>query len=474
MPGTAIVTINENEWHVSIASTYSELTTGLRGVLALAAGTGMLFILPAAQAPSVDTTGMNFPLDIIFIANNVVIDVARNIEPGYLVTEETPCDSFLEINAGEAADVEAGDTVCVEAVVTGGFDFSSIMSFAIPLATMGFICAMAGGMAKLMGGSSHSSNLGHPSKPEEATFPLEARKDLTFCKHMWDLEKTIGRPFTREEVSERWERWRELRYRPKTEEERRLSHSLKYGIEELPERGKGLESRYSQKEEQVRFIGACKVIGGLCHTHGYSVSKTVRCPKSPLTDEEWAAAWELAEVAYPKGMSNPWVNGWWPETLEEAEKAAREYEWKMRDAIKMFKEKQAKAIENYERGADKAIYNYRRYVIGEYETGKEISVVPSSSEHHSMWLTLEQRKELEKKYGAVAVRWAEEATRSGDIKGVEAAAEYYYGKLKEVFGLGHLSPELTEQQIRRLREVLGLTADVTEVLKIHQETGYIP
>ena len=94
--------------------------------------------------------------------------------------------------------------------------------------------------------------------------------------------------------------------------------------------------------------------------------------------------------------------------------------------------------------------------------------------HHSKWLTPEQRKELEKKYGAVTVRWAEEATRPGDIKGVEAAAEYYYEKLREVFGLGHLSPELTEEQIMKLREVLGLPVDVAEVLKIHRKTGYIP
>ncbi|GAI68172.1 unnamed protein product, partial [marine sediment metagenome] len=60
-----------------------------------------------------------------------------------------------------------------------------------------------------------------------------------------------------------------------------------------------------------------------------------------------------------------------------------------------------------------------------------------------------------------------------DIKGVEAAAEYYYKKIREAFGLGHLSPELSEEQIMKLREVLGLTASAAEALKIHQETGYI-
>ncbi|GAI93778.1 unnamed protein product, partial [marine sediment metagenome] len=158
----------------------------------------------------------------------------------------------------------------------------------------------------------------------------------------------------------------------------------------------------------------------------------------------------------------------WPETMEEAEGVAKAYELKMGDAIRIFREKQRVAIENYERAADKAVYNYRRYVVGEYEKGRELSFVTSPSGHHSMWLTLEQRKELEKKFGMVAVRWAEEATKSGDIKAAERAAEYYYKKIKEAFGLGHLSPELSEEQIRRLREILGLPKEVPP-----REKGYI-
>lgn len=290
MPGEAVVTINENQWTVWVASTTAELTTGLSGRESITAGTGMLFVLPAKQQVTVDTSNMLFPIDIIFISESLVIDVASNIQPGYLVTEETLCDAFLEVNAGEAAGVEAGDTVSTAAIQQPGFDFSQIISFAIPLAALGFVCAVAGGMGGLIGGSSSSGEV-----------------------------RRLGKP--------------------RTEEERARVHEEFYGTKELPLRGTGLRER---------------------------------------------------------------------------------------------------------------------------------------EEHHSMWLTLEQRKDLEKKYGAVAVRWAEEATRPGDIKGVERAAEYYYGKVKEALGLGHLSPELSEEQIMKLREVLGLPADVAEVLKIHQETGYIP
>ncbi|MBA7710839.1 hypothetical protein ES703_119787 [subsurface metagenome] len=141
-----------------------------------------------------------------------------------------------------------------------------------------------------------------------------------------------------------------------------------------PERAAELRARLPRRFS--RFIGSCREDEGLCVTHGYSVSKTVRCPKSPLTDEEWAAAWELVELAYPEGMSNPWVNAWWPETMEEAERVADAYQRKLGDAVRMFREKQKVAIENYERAADKATYNYRRYVMGEYEKGQELSVVP--------------------------------------------------------------------------------------------------
>ena len=437
MPGQAAVTINENQWNVWVASTYAELTTGLSGVASLTPGTGMLFIFPAKQQVTVDTSQMLFPIDIIFISESLVIDVASDIQPGYLVTEETPCDMFLEINAGEAAGVEVGSAVNVDMLYTiVGGDLTQIMSFAIPLAALGFVCAMAGGVMKLAGGSSSSGTRElppkHPAKKVTVKCPL--------------CEAVIEIP-----------------------EYDRLTRS-----EAIRKHIEAEHSHQSIWEEQTRFIGGCKVVNGLCHTHGYSVSKTVRCPKSPLANEEWTAAWELAEAAYPKGMSNPWVNGWWPETMEEAEGAANVYEWKMRDAIRMFREKQRVAIENYERGADKAINNYRRYVTGEYERGKELSVVASASGHHSMWLTTENRKDLEEKYGAVAVRWAEEATRPGDVKAAERAAEYYYKKIKEAFGLGHLSPELSEEQMRKLRELLGLPADVEEVLKIHRETGYVP
>ncbi|GAJ12023.1 unnamed protein product, partial [marine sediment metagenome] len=137
MSGQAVISINENQWSVSLATTSTELTTGLSGVESIAAGTGMLFVLPERQAVTVDTSQMLFPIDIIFIKDDAVLSIAGDIPPGYLVTEETPCDMFLEVNAGEAALIEIGDAVDVTVIQEPGFDLSGVISFAIPLAVLG-------------------------------------------------------------------------------------------------------------------------------------------------------------------------------------------------------------------------------------------------------------------------------------------------------------------------------------------------
>ena len=189
MPGTATVTINGNEWSVNVANTTTELIQGLSGIASLAVGTGMLFVLPARQVVTVQTEQMLFPLDIIFIKDNTVLSIANNILPEYLVEEATPCDMFLEINAGEADEVEVGAIVSTVTIQgpEAGFDFSSIIGFVLPLALLGFVFGI------LPKSSSHSSNPG----------------------------KQLGNP--------------------KTEAERRETHLAKYGSKELPEKGKGRE-----------------------------------------------------------------------------------------------------------------------------------------------------------------------------------------------------------------------------------------
>ncbi len=397
MPGQATVTIGENSWTVSVATTYAELVQGLSGVLSMPAGTGMLFVLPAAQAVSVDTTGMNFPIDIIFISNNTVIDIARNIQPGYLVTEETPCDSFLEVNAGEADGVEPGDTVSTATIQEPGFDWSQITSFVIPLAALGFVCAIAGGVMKPAGGSVRSSKsligsqLSSPAKNQITTTELQEVID--------NLRPQFGR--FKETIDRSLDEGREIGYI--IDDRYRLTG---------PFIGSAKGVTYDLTKEELEYMGAI----GTFHTH---IER---------------------EKPMPSRMNWMWMGIRGDKILCVGGKARERY------------------------------YLYVGLRREELPSGKvkiDETTIPLF-EHHSMWLTLEQRKELEKKYGAVAVRWAEEATKPGDIEAADKAAAYYYGRIREYFALGHGSPELTEEQIMKLRETLGLPKEVPP-----REKGYI-
>ncbi|GAH70935.1 unnamed protein product, partial [marine sediment metagenome] len=168
MPGTAVVTIGDNQWSVNVANTSSELIAGLSGVVSLAAGTGMLFVLPARQVATIQTEQMLFPLDIIFIKDDTVLSIAGNISPGYLVEEATPCDMFLEVNAGEAALVEVGDVVIItDYTIPATNDFGSIIVAILPLLVLGLVFGMLGGMMpSITGSSSNPKQLksGNPSR----------------------------------------------------------------------------------------------------------------------------------------------------------------------------------------------------------------------------------------------------------------------------------------------------------------------
>ncbi|GAI96323.1 unnamed protein product [marine sediment metagenome] len=125
-----------------------------------------------------------------------------------------------------------------------------------------------------------------------------------------------------------------------------------------------------------RFIGGCKVREllmdeheGLCLTHGFAVSKTVRCPRSELTDEEWQTVWELAGEAFPHGQGNPRIDEWWPETMDEVERAVSNYAIALRGAARKYAERAREAAARYSESAEKAIYHYRQYTLSEYYKG---------------------------------------------------------------------------------------------------------
>ncbi|MDP2955178.1 MAG: DUF192 domain-containing protein [Longimicrobiales bacterium] len=148
MPGQAVVTIGSRQWSVALATTLEEITQGLGGVEAIAPGTGMLFDVGQDQVIQVTTVPMLFDLDIVFIhSTQGVVGVARGVQPGLLVTSDGPARFFLEVNAGEAEGVQAGDSVLIEpleavAVEDGGV--ASIVNFGVAIGTLALAMGMLG------------------------------------------------------------------------------------------------------------------------------------------------------------------------------------------------------------------------------------------------------------------------------------------------------------------------------------------
>ena len=193
----ATVTIKGTQWQAYLATTYAELTTGLKGLASIPAGSGMLFVLPYDHAVTVTTVGCYFPIDIVFISSQCeVVSVARDVYPGLLVTESAAVEYILEVNAGEAEGIEAGDTVSIAIVneaASEGTDgwIAPVVSFASVM--------MAGAMMVSMGKTMTDALLKKPKKrpliygPREELLPQTGRKGYAIAAKRLVYDPKLGR-----------------------------------------------------------------------------------------------------------------------------------------------------------------------------------------------------------------------------------------------------------------------------------------
>lgn len=108
----AVIYINSKQFNVFVPETATEMSVGLSGVQYLPPRTGMLFDLPYSMQVSVTTKEMLFNLDIAFVDNNfTIVEIARNVQPGNIVTSQNIVKYFIEVNAGEFDDINVGDIV---------------------------------------------------------------------------------------------------------------------------------------------------------------------------------------------------------------------------------------------------------------------------------------------------------------------------------------------------------------------------
>lgn len=109
------VIINDHKFTVEIANDSRERAMGLSGRENLCESCGMLFEFPESGKYSFWMQGMMFSLDIIWILDNRIVHIERDIHPDFQesLSPEVEADKVLEINAGKSDEfgIKVGDRI---------------------------------------------------------------------------------------------------------------------------------------------------------------------------------------------------------------------------------------------------------------------------------------------------------------------------------------------------------------------------
>ncbi|HPY08412.1 MAG: DUF192 domain-containing protein [Patescibacteria group bacterium] len=106
----ALMKIADQVFKIEIVSDSMDMYRGLSNREELCAQCGMLFVFPDLSERTFVMRDMNFPLDIIFLAEGKIVKIHTNLPPEgsntkNLYSSEGPADRALEINAGLAAEL---------------------------------------------------------------------------------------------------------------------------------------------------------------------------------------------------------------------------------------------------------------------------------------------------------------------------------------------------------------------------------
>jgi len=106
----ALMKITDRVFKVEIVSDSMDMYRGLSNRKELCAQCGMLFVFPDLSERTFVMRDMNFPLDIIFLADGKIVKIHANLPPEgrntkNLYSSEEPADRVLEINAGLAVEL---------------------------------------------------------------------------------------------------------------------------------------------------------------------------------------------------------------------------------------------------------------------------------------------------------------------------------------------------------------------------------
>jgi uncharacterized membrane protein (UPF0127 family) len=103
----ATVRIAGENFKLEIADTREKRVKGLSGRNELASNEGMIFIFDEVGSHGITMRGMRFPLDIIWLRNNKVVEITDNVYPdtGFepkVYYSDLQVDAVIELNAGAA------------------------------------------------------------------------------------------------------------------------------------------------------------------------------------------------------------------------------------------------------------------------------------------------------------------------------------------------------------------------------------
>jgi len=106
--------------NVEVADTDPERVQGLSNLVSLSEDQGMLFVFPNPGVYGFWMKDMNFAIDIIWIKNDIVVDITENVKPQAAVDKDLETyypkqevDKVLELTAGWSAKngLKVGDSV---------------------------------------------------------------------------------------------------------------------------------------------------------------------------------------------------------------------------------------------------------------------------------------------------------------------------------------------------------------------------
>jgi uncharacterized membrane protein (UPF0127 family) len=116
----AILEIEAHKYSVQLADTPQARADGLSGIPSISDSEGMMFLFSEPQRLQFWMKGMNFPIDIVWINGDKIVDITDNIKPEpnksdselTIYSPGVDADKALEVNAGWALrhDVHPGET----------------------------------------------------------------------------------------------------------------------------------------------------------------------------------------------------------------------------------------------------------------------------------------------------------------------------------------------------------------------------